>query len=274
MESRASATTFTTIEHLAKTVWLSSWRTGSFAMLTACFDASGHPKQKSLLVAGFVASVSDWLDFDAAWYARLGEDGLPYFHMQEFAQSDGIFSEGWKGDESRRRSLLGDLYKIIHSHVYRKFGSAVLNPELNRTLSAKAQQEFNLSAYGLAGRGVVENVMQWIASEGIQPAEFVFEKGDLNHGHLVNLLTEEGLPVPSFKPKRNTPTKYGLTIPGFSPLQAADILAYEYRLVLERDAASPTRWGYEQFDKMPGEIRKYSLENLRTIKAVKVGEVL
>jgi hypothetical protein len=58
-------------------------------------------------------------------------------------------------------------------------------------------------------------------------------------------------------------------------LQAADILAYEYRLVLNRDVGSRSRWGYERFDKLPGEIRKYSLADLKTIKTVKVGgEVL
>jgi hypothetical protein len=42
-------------------------------------------------------------------------------------------------------------------------------------LQAEAQKDFNLSAYGLAGRGVVENVMQWVSAERIQSVEFIFE---------------------------------------------------------------------------------------------------
>ena len=88
-------------------------------------------------------------------------------------------------------------------------------------------------------------------------------------------MKQDGLPTPSFKPKRDMPTKYGLTIDGFTPLQAADILAYEYRLVLERDRPTRPRWGYTQLDKIPGEIRKYGWNDLRTIKASMVqGELL
>jgi hypothetical protein len=262
------------IEHFAKSIWLNDWRTGWLLMLTACFDASGHPTQRSVLVAGFIASVPDWIDFEKAWINRLSGDGLAFFHMHEFAQSVGQF-KGWEGQEIRRRKLLADLYGIIQSHAFRKFGTAILNSELDTVITTEAQQEFNISAYGLAGRGVVENVMQWASTEQIRSVEFVFEAGDLNQGHLVNLMNTDGLPIPSFKPKRDTVTKFGLMIPGFVPLQAADILAYEYRLALERDAASPARWGYEQFDKMPGEIRKFTIADLQRLKEVKVdGEVL
>jgi hypothetical protein len=194
--------------------------------------------------------------------------------MQEFAQSSGIFAR-WGNDEQRRRSLLADLYGIIQSHVYRKFGTAVVSAELGAVLTVEEQEAFNLAAYGIAGRGVVDNVMQWTSAERLELPEFVFEDGDLNKGHLMALMKADGIPAPSFKPKRDTPTRHGLIIAGFLPLQAADILAYEYRLLLEREAGAKDRWGYKQFDKMPGEIRKYSLDNLQTIKAIRVaGELL
>src|ERR1039458_1092492 len=47
------------------------------AMMTACFDASGHERdQRFLVVAGFVSSVDDWIDFDRLWRDRLAKDGL------------------------------------------------------------------------------------------------------------------------------------------------------------------------------------------------------
>lgn len=263
------------IEHFAKTAWIGRWRDGQLVMLTACFDASGHPEQqKSLVVAGFVATPEQWIDFDMAWRKRLAEDSLPYFHMQEFAQFSGPFSDGWRDNESRRRALLSSLYDIIFTHAFRKFGTAVVNAQLTAIITKLQQRNFFTTAYGISGRGVIHNVIRWASVEGFSSVEFVFENGDLNKGHLLKLVEKDGLPTPSFKPKQDTKTSCGLTIPGFSPLQAADILAYEYRLILERPPHSP-RWGYTQFDKMPGEVRKYSWADLRRIRtAMSAGEAM
>ena len=64
--------------------------------MLAAFDASGNKTDQTiLLVAGFVSSVEQWMDFDRDWRKRLEDDGIEYFHATEFAHSRGAF-EGWK----------------------------------------------------------------------------------------------------------------------------------------------------------------------------------
>ena len=49
-------------------------------------DDSGHPKnQPYVVVAGFIASESQWLSFETAWLATLAKYGLgAVFHMTDF----------------------------------------------------------------------------------------------------------------------------------------------------------------------------------------------
>ena len=86
---------YSSIVHLAHTCWMSRWRDGLFAMLTVCFDASGHPTQPVLVVAGFIATAEEWELFEREWKDRLALDGLTSFHMQSFAQSSGVYKP-WK----------------------------------------------------------------------------------------------------------------------------------------------------------------------------------
>ena len=50
-------------------------------------DDSGHPKdQPYVVVAGFIASESQWLSFEPAWKAALAKYGLgDAFHMTDFS---------------------------------------------------------------------------------------------------------------------------------------------------------------------------------------------
>ena len=236
-------------------------------MLTACFDASGHSKQPVLVVAGFVSSAEDWTRFDKAWKARLSLDGLTYFQMHQFAQSCGLF-KGWKEEEEKRRCLLSDLMGIILSNTYRKFGAAVINSDLNATIDGATRKEFALSAYGIAGRGAVGNVDEWLKKEKWGgPVDYVFESGDYNQADLSRRMVEDGFPDPIFRPKTDRTGRNGVTIPAFTPLQAADILAYEYSLTLkrDRDGTYRRRWPYDKLDKVPGEIGRFTLHDIRRI---------
>jgi hypothetical protein len=257
------------IINLARICWMSRWKEGLFGMLTVCFDASGHPTQPVLVVAGFIASAEDWVHFGREWKDRLAVDGLTSFHMQSFAQSSGIY-RSWKKDEGRRRKLLGDLTVIIFKYAKRKFGASVVNSDLNALIDDDARKAFALSAYGIAGRGAVGNVDEWLKTEPPQLVDYVFESGDFNHGDLIRRMIDDGLPAPNFKPKTDRPGRNGTVIPAFTPLQAADILAYEYMLAVERerDPKFPkSRWGHERFDRMPGDIGKFTVQDIGRIGA-------
>src|SRR5215831_17772262 len=80
---------------------------------TAYFDGSGSPADTAaVVVAGFVAPVDQWVDFERNWNECLKHFGVSALHMREFAHSRGEFSS-WKGNETKRRHFLGRLITII-----------------------------------------------------------------------------------------------------------------------------------------------------------------
>jgi hypothetical protein len=267
-ETTSQREEYSPISHLAHICWMSHWKEGLFGMLTVAFDASGHPTQPVLVVAGFIASVEDWILFDREWKDRLAYDGLTSFHMQSFAQSSGVYRT-WKKDEARRRKLLADLTGMIFKHAQRKFGAAVVNSDLIALIDDDARKAFALSAYGIAGRGAAGNVDEWTKENPAERAvRYVFEDGDFNKGDLMRRMKEDGFATPIFEPKTDRPGRNGIPVPGFTPLQAADILAYEYMLAVERerDPKFPTsRWGHVRFDEMPGDIGKFTVQDIGRI---------
>jgi hypothetical protein len=259
---------YSAFKDLASIIDLSGvWGEVLLMMLRAVFDAGGTDHdQPCLVVAGFISSADDWEKFDAMWKARLAADGIDHFHMVDFAHFKGQF-EGWT--EERRQSILGDLVDIIHAHAYRKFGSIVVNKNLS-LVSESLRDEFRLRAYSLAGRTCAARVRQWVQFERIAaPIAYVFEEGDLGKGDLVTRFIGDDLSAPIFKPKKDRESPDGTVVHGFSPLQAADILAYEYFTVAARvergNEFDPekARWALKEFEKMPGEVGIYTPDSLK-----------
>jgi len=237
-------------------------------MFTACFDAGGSQHdQRFLIMAGFISSADAWTKFDAVWRDRLSQDGISYFHMVEFAHSSKEFRNGWRDNKSRREKLLSELLDIIRAHAFRVFGCAIENKVLLAHLPQKNREEFFLDSYSLAGRDCASQVTQWCLSEHIStPVEFVFEDGDLGKGNLMKRLKEDGYSTPSFRFKKDRDTPIGKA-PSFTPLQAADFLAYEIFVGcknMEQKGYRP-RWALEEFLRMPGYVGLYERENLEAL---------
>jgi hypothetical protein len=235
-------------------------------MFTAAFDASGaEHDQIALVVAGFISSGADWIDFEKQWMARLSEDDIEYFHMVEFAQSRGQFAT-WRGQESRRRDLLSDLLAIIATHCYRKFGCGILIQEWSSLISDSNKARFHIGAYAMAGSVAVATVDSWSLSEHIMtPVEVVFEDGDTGKSTLRHILTSRN-PEPLFRPKRSTVRADGIIVPAFTPLQAADLLSYELLLLirnLEGGMRRDPRYPLGEFYNIPGEIKYMKPANIR-----------
>ena len=240
------------------------------AKLIAAFDASGQEESACLVVAGFIASHDDWASFDKEWLARLKKDGLTYFHMVDFANFRKQFAKGWEEDEPRRRRLLGDLVGIIKSHVYRLFSSSI---EMNTfdTLSSENKKEYSFNAYVLAARSCAADVRRWQKREKFTPpTAYAFEDGDGGKGMLEKRFLEDNLSKPVFKLKKDTVQPDGSTIRGYTPLQAADILAYElhkpHRDLLAGKPRIPRfRWALGELLRVPGEPGYYSPKHLRDL---------
>jgi len=88
-------------------------------MLRAYMDESGqahYPETKVVSVCGAVSTLVRWEAFEAQWASTLTEYGIEWFHMREFAHSEGQF-KSWKGDEKRRRALLARLLEIMNNNI-------------------------------------------------------------------------------------------------------------------------------------------------------------
>jgi hypothetical protein len=261
------------IEHLAKIVSPSlDWKNVKLGMFTACFDASGSQHdQVSVVVAGLLSTADGWISFDSDWRARLAEDGIEFFRMSEFAQSQGQFV-GWDRQETKRRAILSDLSDIIFNHAFRKFGCAVVNKTFTEHFSEKNRHLFRINSYCLAAMTAAATVDNWAESERIRtPVELVFEDGDEGKGMLMDRMSGIGRPLPVFRPKKDRASDNGAVVKGFTPLQAADMLAYEmfvnvrnYHTNLDR----PFRWGLRQFAEMPGNVGYFTPSNTDNFDAM------
>jgi hypothetical protein len=229
------------------------------AKLVAAFDASGKENSEVIVVAGFISSHADWNSFNTQWLGRLKKDGLEYFHMVDFANFRRQFATGWKDNEERRKRLFGDLLDIIKSHVYRQFASAI---EMNTfdQLSAENKKEFSLNAYALAARTCAADVRRWQEKEKFQPpTAYAFEDGDEGKGLMTERFLQDGLAAPVFKGKK-----------GYTPLQAADILAYELHkphrdLLTGKPRVQKFRFGLDQLSHIPGVPGYYSPKKLQEL---------
>lgn len=190
--------------------------------------------------------------------------------MVDFAASQNQF-KAWRDDKNRREKLLSDLLDIIKSHVYRKFGSVVYNPAFSR-LSKENQEEFRLNAYVLAARACVADVAIWKKRENMShvPTAYVFEEGDIGVGKLSDRMLADGHAKPLFFAKKPRVSAEGTPIEAYSPLQAADLLAYEiYKVVRDvAKAGGPVnkfRWPLEQLESIQGVIGEFTTRDLAAL---------
>jgi hypothetical protein len=234
------------------------------AMLMTAFDASGKEDLSCVSVAGFIANQADWENFDAKWRGRLATDHLAYFQMRQYTQNIGPFADRDFWTMQRRTALMMDLISIIQEHAYQKFGTVVIN-ETFEQMSNDVRKRFRLTAYVLAARTTAGHVRQW-ALHGWQgvPIAYIFEEGDEGRGRLMERMERDAFPRPIFWPKKDT-MKSGVPSPGFTALQAADILAYEHFLVLKRGEA--TRRSFFELDKYPpGVVTVYTARDLEELE--------
>ena len=226
------------------------------AMLTAAIDCSKDKDRKYFVMAAFVSSAEEWSEFDSEWRARLAVDSLPYFHMNPFAHASTHpqkpFDKTWIGQDKRRKALLSDLLDIIHSHAWRKF-MCMLPMNVMDAFSLDARRHYVPSLIAFAGQLLWTEIERWRREEKwANQVEMVFEQGDEDVGTLINVIRAATGVIPSFRHKKDNPEK---GIVAFTPLQAADILAYEVQKLVAKDGRPPGesfRFPYQQLEKIPG----------------------
>jgi hypothetical protein len=249
-------------------------------MLTCCFDGAGKEKDTSgntdvVVVAGFGSMAGVWREFDEKWTARLTKDGLTAFHAVDFAQFRGEFRDGWRADESRRRTLTADLMEIIIEDGLMKFGT-IVPVGAYRAIDTNLRADIRLDAYVTGAICAVGDLNFYALEHGMgRNVRYVFEKGD-SEGALRERLRNDGFGDPDFTWKSPRVDRKGIRHDGFVGLQAADWIAYEYYLDAGRFFAGEVedRWAFTQFETLPGRIHAQTAETAKLNEGILRGKQL
>lgn len=200
-------------------------------------DDSGHPNdQPYVLIAGFIATVSQWLAFEPIWLEKLQELGLgSAFHMVDFMSE--------KRKEFQEDRVLSQLRSVILAHTLRPFISAVDMAAYKRVQNEFALEEAHGAPYALVGRHFAKDLNKWQAQE-LKPGDrtLVFvEEGTRHYGDLEQVFKRDNIPIPKRVQK------------SMAQVQPADMLAWEVFRFLR--TGSPRRMR-KNFDHLTRRIRK------------------
>lgn len=218
-------------------------------MLDAYFDETGHGDDANttfLGIAGCLASAEVWKKVENKWSALLKSEGLPYFHMKEYAFSVGPF-KGWKNDEARRKKIYGALWQIILEAELIPLGGFVRLENYKQELTGQEHHIFR-DAYFLCYLQCLGFLAQYVEFDSVGNVATFFDdkkgfKGEAFKIH--NVLTHRfkgKIPRPEFLDMRD-----------FPQLQVADIVAYESKKEFERQLfklGKKPRWGFDQLKKL------------------------
>jgi hypothetical protein len=220
-------------------------------MFRAYFDASGSPddlRTAALVVAGFIATAEQWIEFERSWKEVLQEFEVSSLHMRCFAHSREEYAS-WKGNEVKRRRFLSKFISIARTRMRHSFVSSIVMDDYRR-VNRKYLLEENVKPYAIVGVTCVAKVKKWADKWGIAPGqiEYFFEDGDKDKGNLISHMKEAHGFEPSFLPKEKSAT-----------FQAADLLAYEHLLantkIFTSEAGavsfSDLRFPLKELDKIP-----------------------
>jgi hypothetical protein len=180
------------------------------------FDASGHPDDKPfVVVAGFIATERQWLEFEKPWKEALRIYKLGQaFHMTDF-QSQNRTDKG---------KVLDRLTDIIIAHTTAGLSCSVEMAAYKKYNDIYALEERIGTPYAMAARGAAMTINRWKAeSFGVKDKLLLFvEEGTKHHGDMEEAFRRDSLPIPQ-KVSKNHPS-----------VQPADLLAWEIHHYVRR----------------------------------------
>jgi hypothetical protein len=188
------------------------------------FDDSGHPDdQPAVIIAGFVASKDQWLAFDDEWNELLAVHGIPFFHMAQFEQGHGVYGR-W--NDKKKRKFLDKAVTIISTNVDRPFTQLVDMNDYRKINELYPFEECFGAPYAFSGWLIYSQLEVWRVHKNKPKIMAFFENGSKHKGDFQQIAAREGIPEPNFLEKMDA-----------TPLQAADMLAWEYLKFIKTGAA-------------------------------------
>ena len=202
------------------------------AILRAYFDDSKD--DRILTIAGYLSDLESWGRFDRAWKAVLDKFGVPYLHIREFGEPDGIYRHIQDRPEEEA-AFFAALVGVVNDHARDCIQTTVLLDDLKRF---NKKHSFKLSAPALAICGCLLMLQRQFRG---RPIEVVFDKFE-KASSLIELGKyyaeadqHEPLNASLMLATRIEAEESWRTI---LPLQAADFVAWEMR----KYCSDPSTW--------------------------------
>jgi Protein of unknown function (DUF3800) len=220
-----------------------------FVILTAYYDESGtHEGSPATVLAGFVGTTNDWVDFEIEWSKVLRKYGLTHVRAKQLFHGQGQFKR-WSDEQFDH--LWADLMYVLQERKQIFASKSVLREDDYRMFyvsDGPAKKERLDTRYALCFRSFLHFLPA--VRSGAIAVNFVLESGHKNGGDALRVFdeTKNDKTIPwrrsigslSFGTKQDSPA-----------LQAADLLAYcsyrEEREIIEDGSPDGTKF-YDGID--------------------------
>jgi hypothetical protein len=209
-----------------------------FVMLTAYLDDSGTDSSKKVItVAGYLGTVHQWESFNRKWASFLSDYGVKMMRRSDLENFQGEF-KGWTPE--KRTRFIRRAQSIIRKHTYSAIGQLLVKADFDSAVPPSVARMMG-GPYGFCGYHCLKAVGEWCDNQKYQGGvHYVFEAGTEGHGQLDKMLNAvyKGSDIHrkkfrfsgwSFKDKSAT------------PLQAADVIAYEMLKIGENHIVTKSR---------------------------------
>jgi Protein of unknown function (DUF3800) len=195
-----------------------------FVILTAHYDESGtHEGSPATVLAGFVGTTNDWVDFEIEWSKVLRKYQLTHVRAKQLFHRQGQF-KNWSDEQFAH--LWADLLYVLQERKHIFASKSILREDdykLFYVSDGPAKKERLDTRYALCFRAFM-HFLPAIKSGAIA-VNFVLESGHKNAGDVLRVFDEikndkaipwkDAIGAVSFGTKQDSPA-----------LQAADLLAY------------------------------------------------
>lgn len=222
------------IERWAYSFWLGSCNGSNMIVslgYAGYFDASMNEPQDEMVVAGYLATLDQWIQFEAVWKLTLIRYDVPFFKMSEFIGRRKEYSHPKWQSESYRAQFVKDLTSIIRDWTEASIACRMKQELFDRyNKSYELDSRFNM--FALCGRDCAAQARKYVREtiHSDLPIAFIFDQGDPSPGPglLTGEMISSSLPAPSFK--RSRPDSIlDKDDPYHVQLQACDFAAWELR---------------------------------------------
>jgi hypothetical protein len=230
------------IRHLSAAVFGYQVGRRIMAFFNLYVDVSGKTYDSPFVVmAGYVASGTQWADFTKEWSCALRREGLSCWHMTDFNAGREEYKE-WT--ETRGERVYQEMQKIIRTHISVAIASAVEVETYQKLVVSNEilQVRFGRDPYKFCLFNCMAQVGRWLVKEAISDdVAYFVEYGDEGYGE-AKLAFDE---IFKNKAHRTVHQLGPLTTvfkghPSAIPCEPGDILAWECRReLIERRKTNP-----------------------------------